>query len=177
MKKLKELWKDIPGYDGKYQASTMGRIRSIDHKVRGICYFNCKEFYRMVKGRVLKPGQYCKCGHVSVVLGRGTNGKPVHQLIAITFIGTCPQNMEVLHKNGNPRDNRVENLSYGTRTENILDIYRQGGVWRKLSLDDVEAIRSGICCGIKGVELAALYEVSSNTISRVKHGGSFSWLK
>lgn len=85
--------------------------------------------------------------------------------------------MEVLHKNGNPRDNRVENLSYGTRTENILDIYRQGGVWRKLSLDDVEAIRSGICCGIKGVELAAMYEVSSNTISRIKHGGSFSWLK
>lgn len=70
MKKLKELWKDIPGYDGKYQASTMGRIRSIDHKVRGICYFNGKEFYRMVKGRVLKPGQYCKYGHVSVVLGR-----------------------------------------------------------------------------------------------------------
>jgi hypothetical protein len=42
-----ETWKDIPGYEGKYQASDMGRIRSLDQKVRGVCHFTGKEFYRM----------------------------------------------------------------------------------------------------------------------------------
>ncbi|MBS7226441.1 MAG: HNH endonuclease, partial [Clostridiaceae bacterium] len=58
-----ETWKDIPGYEGKYQASDMGRIRSLDQKVRGVCHFTGKEFYRNVKGQVLSPGQFCKSGH------------------------------------------------------------------------------------------------------------------
>ena len=63
----------------------------------GVCHYTGKDFYRQVKGRILKPGRFCKSGHVSVVLRRGTNGISVHQ------------------------------LRYGTRTENTLDVYRQGG--------------------------------------------------
>ena len=76
-----------------------------------------------------------------------------------------------------PADNRLENLHYGTRRENILDVYRQGKRWRKLSIDDVQEIRFGLYCGIKGIELAAMYNVSGDTISKIKNGGSFSWLK
>ncbi len=78
---MEEVWKDIPGYEGEYQASTEGRVRSIDHFVRGVCHYTGKDFYRQVKGRIIKPGRFCKSGHVSVVLRRGTNGIPVHQLI------------------------------------------------------------------------------------------------
>jgi hypothetical protein len=85
--------------------------------------------------------------------------------------------MEVLHINGNPKDNRLINLRYGTRTENILDVYNQGGAWRKLSISDVEAIRFGLYCGISCVELAAMFNVSTDAISRIKNGRSFSWLK
>ncbi len=85
--------------------------------------------------------------------------------------------MEVLHINGNPKDNRLENLRYGTRTENILDVYKQGGVWRKLSTDDVYAIRFGLLCGMKGIDLARTFGVSPSVISSIKVGRTFSWLK
>ena len=172
-----EIWKDIPGYEGQYQASNLGNIRSVDRKVRGICHFTGKEFYRTVKGRVLRPGRFCHAGHLSVVLGHGATGSPVHQLIMLTFVGPPPEGTEILHSNGDPTDNRLENLRYGTRTENILDVYHQGGVWRKLSTDDVEAIRFGLYCGYKGRELAAIYNVSESTISKIKTGGAFAWLQ
>lgn len=174
---MEEIWKDIPGYEGRYQASTMGRIRSLDRMVRGVCHFTGKEFYRKVKGQVLRPGRFCKCGHVSVILGHRAVGSPVHQLVMKAFVGEPPEGMEVLHKNGNPADNRLENLKYGTRTENILDVYKQGKTWRKLSVDDVQAIRFGLCCGIKGVELAEMFDVSASAISAIRKGRIFWWLK
>lgn len=171
-----ELWRDIPGYEGRYQASTMGRIRSIPHKVRGKNPYSGKTFYRTIHGTILNPGKYCKTGHLSVVLGRGTAGKPVHQLIMRTFIGEPPNGMEVLHNNGNPSDNRLANLRYGSRTDNILDVYRQGGKWRKLTTDDAEGIRFGLYCGISGAELARMFRVSQTTISSIKRGRSYRWL-
>ena len=103
---MKEYWKDIPGYVGKYQASTMGKIRSLDRIVNGRCHYTGKKFNRHIKGKVLRPGHYCKSGHLSVVLGRGRAGTPVHQLILLTFEGPAPAGKEVLHINGNPADNR-----------------------------------------------------------------------
>jgi hypothetical protein len=137
----KEIWKDIPGYEGRYQASSFGRIKSLKRQVRGANPYTRNTFLRTLPERILRPGRYCKAGHVSVVLGRGTTGIPVHQLIMVTFVGESPKGMEVLHNNGDPTDNRLENLRYDTRTENILDVYRQGGRWRKLDIEDVFAIR------------------------------------
>ena len=170
-----EIWRDIPGYEGKYQASDAGRIRSLSRPVQGVNHYTHEPFLRTIKGRILRPGRFCKSGHVSVVLGRNTSGKPVHQLIARTFIGACPAGQEVLHNNGNPADNRLSNLRYGTRTENILDVYRIGKCWRKLSLDDVDAIRFGLVSGSSGRELASMFNVSEATISRIRLGRSFSW--
>lgn len=173
----KEIWKDIPGYEDCYQASTLGRIKTLAHYVSGRNPYTGKPFKRMVKERILRPGRYSKCGHLSVVLRRNTNGKPVHSLVMQTFIGDCPEGMEVLHINGNPLDNRLENLRYGTRTENILDVYFQGGRWRKLNIDNVQAIRFGLSCGISGKELSIMFEVSQSVISSIKNGRSFAWLK
>ena len=172
-----EIWKDILGYEGRYQASTDGHIRSVDRKVKGVNHYAGKIFYRTAKGKILRPGRYSKSGHLSVVLGRGNNGLPVHQLIARTFLGECPNGCEVLHGNGNPVDNRVENLRYGTRTENILDVYKNGGRWRKMSVDDVKEIRAALSCGFSGKELSKRYKVSQTTISCIKRGKTFSWLK
>ncbi len=174
---LKEIWKAIPGYEGKYEASTLGRIRSVDRIVYSRNWHTGISFKRIIKGKILHPGRYCKSGHLSVVLGHNAKGSPVHQLIMRTFVGDCPKGYEVLHKNGNPEDNRLINLHYGTRTENILDVYRQGKVWRKLSIDDVEAIRFGLSCGYMLKELASLYNVSISLISQIKNGVHYSWLK
>ena len=172
-----EEWKDIPGYEGKYQASTLGRIRSLDRTVNSRNHYTKRLFMRRIRGVVLRPGRYCKSGHVSVMLGRNTAGKPVHQLVMRTFAGETPKGMEIRHKNGNPQDNRLENLHFGTRTENILDVYYQGGVWRKLSICDVQEVRTMLAMGVKGVEIAKKFHVSERTISAIKTGKTFKWLK
>ena len=174
---MEEIWKDIPGYEGRYQASTLGNIRSVDRIVYAQYKRTGKTVKKQLKGRLLKPGRFCPCGHLSVVLGHGANGSSVHQLVMLTFVGAAPKNQEVRHKNGDPTDNRLANLEYGTRTENILDVFWQGKKWRKLDIEDVEQIRFGLCCGIPGKELAQMYQVSPTTISSIKRGRTFSWLK
>lgn len=174
---MDEIWKDIPGYEGRYQASTEGRIRSIDRTVFSKNRYTGKPFARRIKGQILRPGRFCKNGHISVVLGHGAAGSPVHQLIMRTFVGMAPAGCEVRHKNGNPRDNRLCNLEYGTRTENILDVYYQGKAWRKLDIEDVAQIRFGLFSGIQGSELAKMYRISESSISKIKLGRTFSWLK
>ena len=73
-------------------------------------------------------------------------------------------------------DNRLSNLRYGTRTENILDVYWQGKKWRKLGIDDVEEIRFAMYCGWSGKEIAGKFHVSETTISRIKCGRAYKWL-
>lgn len=68
--------------------------------------------------------------HLYVDLFSSTPGKPrrffVHQLVMIAFVGPCPDGMEVLHKNGIAEDNRLANLRYGTRKENVADAIAHG---------------------------------------------------
>lgn len=174
---MNEIWKDIPGYEGCYQASTLGRIKSLEGKVARKNPYTGKKFMRRVPQRILKSGEYYKSGHLSVVLEHHGVGRPVHQLVMKTFVGEPPDGMEVLHINGNPKDNRLENLRYGTRTENVLDVYYQGGKWRKLSIDDVQAIRFELFCGISGIQLSQQFGVSPQVISKIKCGRLYTWLK
>lgn len=165
-----EIWKDIPGYEGQYQASDQGRIRSVDrieNTARGPWHY---------KGKILRPGVYCKSGHVSVVLGHGRNGSPVHQLVMATFIGPRAKDADVRHLNGNPKDNRLSNLAYGSRTENIIDVYRQGKRWRRLNLKEVYQIKESLSQGVKGSVLAKQYGVTATTISAIKTGTTYAWV-
>ena len=172
----KEIWKDIPGYEGRYQASSLGRIKSLKRKVRGENPYTRKEFLRTVPERILRPGRFCKSGHVSVILGRGTPGRPVHQLVAFTFLGPRPEGLDILHINGNPLDNRVGNLMYGTRRENILDVYFQGKAYKKLTIYDVVEIRKMLKAGMTGADIALKMGVSQHCISKIKRRKTFSWL-
>lgn len=172
-----EIWKDIPGFEGRYQASNQGRVRSLSRKVTGKNPYMNKPFIRTVKGRILKPARYAKSGHVSVVLGHGENGSPIHQLVMLAFVGPKPNGKEVLHRNVDPTDNRLTNLHYGSRSENIIDVYYQGKKWRKLSVDDVINIRQELLRGVSCKELAQRYGVAIGTISNIKVGRTFVWLK
>ena len=172
---MTEIWKDIPGYEGRYQASSEGRIRSVDHRTRVVAHGT--ETTRLVKGRVLRPGRYCKAGHLSVVLGHGAPGSPVHQLIALTFLGPAPDKCEVCHNDGNPSNNALYNLRYDTRSENIKDVIRQGGIWRKLSAEDVYEIRDMLGKGYTGAEIARIFHISPTHVSSIKRGRAYAWLE
>ena len=107
MVSLAEIWKDIPGYEGAYRVSSSGRIWS-------------SRYSRELKSYTDKD----RAGRVRVSL-KGKTFK-VHTLVALAFLGPRPEGMEVCHNNGNPRDNRVENLRYDTHSENAKDIARHG---------------------------------------------------
>ena len=171
-----ELWRDIPGFEGAYQASTLGRIRSLPRFIsvsdgaRGITYA------RPCPGVILRQSVCDRVGHVSVHLGKHTRGIPVHQLVMLAFYGFPPPGMETLHLNGNPRDNRPENLRYGTHSENMIDMYRLGKGNCKLTAEEVRQIRFGLSCRWSPRELAAAYGVSKSCICRIRQGKLYAWV-
>lgn len=170
---MTEEWKDIPGYEGKYQASTLGRIRSLDRRVRVVAHG--KETTRLMRGRVLRPWRVGSCGHVGVDLGCEARAVPVHKLVALTFIGPRQEGMDVCHNDGNPTNNAVSNLRYDTRSENNKDILRTGGRLGKLNLKEVDKIRELQEEGAKRSEIAKRFGISVRAVSRIKSGESYAW--
>ena len=162
-----EVWRDIPGTEGAYQASSLGRIRSTDRYVRVVAHG--AETQRRMRGRILRPAQV-RSGHLSVVLGRKHGSILVHEAVAYTFLGPRPAGLDVCHNDGDPKNNRVENLRYDTRSNNILDVLRQGRAWRKLTTAQMRTIRARLENGTTGKALAEEYGVSQTTISKIKLG-------
>ena len=111
-----EVWKDIPGFEGRYAVSTMGRVKSLPR------YVNCRwDNDKYVPEKILRATPKSNNSpYLTVPLGLGKN-RNVHILVLETFIGSRPDGMETRHLNGNRNDNRLENLAWGTRQENIAD--------------------------------------------------------
>ncbi|MGP5930306.1 NUMOD4 motif-containing HNH endonuclease [Corynebacterium glyciniphilum] len=119
---LDEIWKPIPGYEGYYEVSDQGRVRSIERVI-----VRDNGMRQTVRSRVLRPALNRR-GYEGVHLYRRGIGEgfSVHRLVLLAFVGPCPEGMEVRHLNGAPADNRLTNLRYGTSLENKLDIIRHG---------------------------------------------------
>lgn len=172
---MEEIWKDIPGYEGKYQVSNMGRVKSLSRIIQGRNQFGSFEWRS--PELYLCPGRADKYGHLSVVLNNPRKSRLVHQLVTLAFVGEPPEGMCVLHSNGNASDNRLSNLRYDTQSENVLDVYRQRKAWKKLTVEDVGGIRFGLSCGISCTELGRMFGVGHQAISKIKNGERYQWLK
>lgn len=131
-----EIWKTIPGYEGAYEASNLGRIRSLARRVRLVA--RGTETTRSVPPRILRPGRQNPSGHMTVALGKG-NSQSVHVLILLTFVGPAPEGCECLHKDGDAANNTLENLRWGTRSENLIDIFYHKG--RSLNVEQIRYLR------------------------------------
>lgn len=175
---MEEIWKDIPGYEGRYQVSDQGRVRSLDQVVNGFHPSRLGPCKHHRKGRILKPGRFTSSGHVSVVLGHGAHGSPVHQLVMLAFVGPCPEGMEICHNNGDASDNRLENLRYDTRSENMRDIARleTPNKRRVLTKELIYAIREDLASGATVTSLAKKYNASVSSISALKRGKTFQYI-
>lgn len=118
---MKEQWQDVAGYKGFYQASDLGRIKSLDriviHRLNGPV---------KLKGKVLSPGMTGPYLSVSLSKGGIQTTVRVHRLVAEAWLGPCPDGMEVCHGEGGQLDNSISNLSYGTRSDNNFDKRRDG---------------------------------------------------
>lgn len=172
-----EEWKEIPGYEGVYEASDFGRIRSLDRKT---VYKDGR--VGNMKGQIMKPTVSSDTGYL--VLNLTKNGKcklcKVHVLVALTFHGECPEGMEVRHLDGVKVNAVKGNLKYGTPTENQADRVAHGTTNRgelcgtaKLSNADVIRIKALLSAGAMAQkDIAAAFGVSQATISSIKHGSS-----
>ena len=109
----KEEWKDIKGYEGLYQVSNLGRVRSLDHYVKN------GHGNRLVHGKILKPYKSSH-GYLFVALGKKAKHRSVHRLVATAFIQN-PQNLpEVNHKDENKSNNVSSNLEWCNHIYNAL---------------------------------------------------------
>lgn len=165
-----EQWKDIEGFEGMYQVSNTGKVRS---------------FRRCAKGRELTPW-YAKNGYCQVyfVVDNKRIAKKVHRLVAQAFIENPESKPEVNHVDGRKENNHVSNLEWSTRQENmnharktgLLDDNGENSKNAKLTNDQAEQIRKEFVPRHKefgAVPLALKYGVGRKVIERIVKGQSY----
>lgn len=112
-----EIWKDIDGYEGRYQVSNMGNVRSLYyHNTKGIVRVKC-----------LKPATDKK-GYLRCALSKSNKlvTYKIHRLVATAFIPN-PENLpQVNHINGDKSDNRIGNLEWCNNSQNQIHAYKNG---------------------------------------------------
>jgi hypothetical protein len=155
-----EIWKNIIGYEGIYQISNLGRAKRLSG-------------YGRQYNRFLSPCEYKKSHHLYVTLM--ANGvkirKNIHTLVLESFMGQRPSNKHVCrHIDGNPYNNKLSNLLWGTRSENSQDSVRHGvHPFTKLSKLDIPKIRFLLSQNINCVKIANKFNVNRKTISDIKN--------
>lgn len=150
-----ENWRPVVGYEGLYEVSDLGRVRSL----------------RRARPRILKPGRMSG-GHLSVALGRG-NSRTVHSLVMEAFVGPRPEGCEVRHLDGVHQHNSLGNLEYATRSRNAQDKkWHQGASTYKLRPPQITQIKERLRTGRRGIGIALAREfgVSPCVISAIKVG-------
>lgn len=178
---INEIWKSIPGFDD-YEASSFGRIRSIDCKK---CIINRWgfEMYRKKKGIILKPRIHT-CGYHSYILS-GRRTVFAHRLIALAFHGEPESTLlQVAHLNGLKTDNRPENLKWATVSENhshkIFHGTNLDGEKNPRSIlkeNDVKDIIMRYSNGETSIYLSEVYGVSFGTILSIVSNRSWKHIK
>jgi hypothetical protein len=151
---MEEEWRDVPGFPG-YQVSNLGNARS--------------------QRRLLKPTPdergYLKC----YPFGR------IHRAVLLAFVGPCPPGLEGRHGVGGKLNNRLDNLCYGTHSQNMMDRVEHGTANRgerhgqaKLTARIVATIRYDWRSSNRG--LARLYGVSESAVRKARSGETWSCL-
>lgn len=152
-----EIYKDIPGYEGRYQISNLGNVKSL-----------------IRKGKFLSQSDNGR-GYLKVRLFDNENKAKtwkVHRLVMLTFVGESE--MTVNHKNGVKSDNRLDNLEYLSNEQNIKQAYHNSliglgneHIHSKLSEGAVLICRASYAAGMSGRELARYAGVSEHTMRRI----------
>lgn len=117
-----ERWRPVVGFEGWYEVSDRGGVRSVDRVVE------CSDGRRVpYRGRVLAQGTHPK-GYRTVWLGRNGTKKCVyvHRLVLESFVGPAPAGHECCHGDGDAGNNSLENLRWDTRSANNFDRVRHG---------------------------------------------------
>lgn len=117
-----EEWRPVVGYEGIYEVSDHGRVRSLDREIE---YRDGRT--RRHRGLILSPDRH-RNGRLQVCLYLGGKGRQrmVHRLVLEAFVGPCPHEMDGCHWDDDPDNNHLSNLRWASRSDNMLDKVRNG---------------------------------------------------
>lgn len=171
-----EIWKNIVGYEGHYQISNLGRVRSVDRVVL------TPQGSSNLRGRVLLPGLGSHGRqNVSLYIDSTKKTALVHRLVMRAFVGPCPKGMECCHGDGNPLNNCLENLRYDShknnqaqRREHGTNFYGEKGFGAKLTNKQVLQVVERYNTGETQTAIAKSLCVTQSTISLIIIGKSWS---
>ena len=170
-----EMWLPAVGYEGIYEASDLGRIRSM------------RTMTNTFTGKILKPSPNARdYQQVSLYKNGIKSSIRVHIIVAESFIGPRPSGKQINHIDGDRKNNRADNLEYVTQSENMLHAYRLGlesptrgeahGM-AKLTEDNVHEIRRRLLRKETNKSIAARFNVCQQTISMIATGKRWGYLK
>lgn len=160
---MEEIWKPIKGFEGKYEVSSLGRVKGLKRKVR------CRNGYRNVKEKVLKPWINCK-GYKIVGLGRKCS-MPIHRLVLEMFIENIYFKPWCNHKDGNKLNNCVDNLEWCTPSENNFH-FGEKCSWSKLNEKQIRIIKhiKNIPNHISSITMGEIFGVHPRHIRAIYEG-------
>lgn len=175
MDSLHEKWRPVVGFEGEYDVSNLGRVRSLPRVIVRRDGVRLK-----VKGRMLAP-RLAKCGGYHRVGLVGESEDYIHRLVLEAFVGPCPPDHSCCHDNGDPTDNHLSNLRWGTQGDNESDKVRHGRSNRgeRCSMAKLTAsqARYALEANAPAHDVARLLSVTDETIRRIRRGETWKDLK
>jgi hypothetical protein len=173
-----EEWRVIDGFDGYYEISDRGRIRTWKDKGAR------RPIRRALAPHLMKPAPN-KNGYMQTALTHAGAKRvaAIHTLVAEVFIGPRPDGLVVRHYDGNQLNNHRSNLLYGTRAENAADAFRHGTFplgevngKSKLKADQVQEIRRMLAEGHTRRAIGAEFGISHTNVSSIANGETWQHL-
>jgi hypothetical protein len=166
-----ETWRPVVGYEGRYEVSDEGRVRSLNYMRTG---------RTVVLSTAFKENRY---GSLSLLKDGIQTSRALHSLVAEAFLGPRPLGQEVNHKDGKKHNNSLSNLEYTTSSANKKHAFAMGlnqgqkgdkSGRSKLKLDEVKAIRLLVESGLMFKDVAKMFNVSPSNVSAIMRGKSWS---